>query len=244
MDAAAYDEMRRIEDRHFWFRGKREVLEPLLASALDAAGPGWLVDLGCGTGGNLAWLARRFPGRPALGVDAAPQPLVHARGRGLDAPLVLGQGARLPLADGGAACATALDVLEHAEDDGALLAELARVLRPGGRLVASVPAYPWLWAPHDEALGHVRRYRRGELEGRLEGHGFRVERSHGFNFLLLPLIAATRWTHRLRKRRGTDFFGVGPLNEPLYGVLRLERRIVARVDVPFGVSTFVRAVRT
>jgi SAM-dependent methyltransferase len=240
MQPSAYDEMRALEDRHWWFRGKRIALTPLLRRALRGAPDGPIVDVGCGTGGNLVHLAQLHLQRPSIGVDPDARALEHCASRSI-ARLIRGQGDRLPLADGSAACVTALDILEHIPDDHAALREIARVLRPGGALVASVPAYPWLWSQHDEALGHVRRYRSGELQERVRASGLRIEHERGFNFLLLPAVALVRvgTRRKARDQRGpsTDFFSLpAPLNAALTGLFAIERAIASVAPIRFGVS--------
>ena len=96
---------------------------------------------------------------------------------------------------------TALDVLEHIEDDRGALAEIRRVLRPGGTLLATVPAYRWMWGPQDEISHHYRRYVRDELSEKIEASGLRLRRATYFNTLLLPAVAAVRLAHRLRPPR-------------------------------------------
>ncbi len=247
MERHATVEMRAIEDRHWWFRGRRAVLAADVLAAHAAAPPGPLVDLGCGTGGNLAWLRRLVPGRRAVGVDRDDETLRLAATRGLDAALVRADAQRLPLAEAGAAVVVALDLLEHCADDGALLREVFRALRPGGQLVVSVPAHPRLWSEHDVALHHLRRYAAGELEERVRAAGLEVVDRHGFNFLLLPVVAGARLL-RGAPRGGeparTDFFHVpGPVNAALAGVLSLERAVLSVARVPFGVSRVLRARR-
>ncbi len=250
MDAAALREMRELEDRHWWFRGRRLALEPLLAEARSACREGPALDLGCGTGGNLRFLAEEL-GLGAVGLDADPAALSLCRERSLGAGLLRGDAAALPIRTASLALVTALDVLEHLDDDRTALREIRRVLRPGGKLVASVPAGPWLWSPHDEALGHRRRYRPRELESRLLEAGFEVERVRGFNFLLLPPIAAVRLLRRglarLRGARGgrTDFFALpGPLDRAMTPLFRLERALSQRLPIRFGVSLVFLARRS
>ncbi len=245
MERHATLEMRAIEDRHWWFRGRRRVLRRDVLAAHRAAPSGAVVDLGCGTGGNLAWLCGLRLGRAVVGIDRDDETLRLAGERGLDVELVRADAQRLPLADASAACVLALDLLEHCPDDAQLLREVARVLRPGGQLVASVPAHPRLWSEHDVALHHLRRYPSGELERRARAAGLDVEHAHGFNFLLLPLVAGARvlkGAPREAREARTDFFDLpGPLNSALAGVFALERGILSVVPVPFGVSRVLRA---
>jgi SAM-dependent methyltransferase len=253
MEHAAYDEMRALEDHHWWFKSRRRGIAPLIASALERAPGGerpTLLEVGCGTGGNLDFVERRFPRARVVGLDVERRALAHCRDRALAADLVCGDGTRLPLADASVDCVLALDVVEHFEDDRRLLAEFGRVLRPGGQVVASVPRHPSLWSPHDDFMHHKRRYAAGELERKLGEAGFDVPERHGFSLLLLPAIALVRWARRGRSRlvggqprtASSDFFALpGPLGwglEALYGLERGGQRLC---PLPWGLSLLVRA---
>ncbi len=243
MERAAYDEMRALEDHHWWFRGKRRMVTPLIARAVAGGAECKLLDVGCGTGGNLAHVEGSFPGVRTFGLDFDGGALAYCRDRELGARLLRGDGTRLPLRTASLGCVLALDIIEHFDDDDGLIAEFHRVLRPGGELVASVPAYPSLWSPHDDFLHHKRRYRTGELQAKLAAAGFEIVRSHGFNFLLLPAIALVRFLKgRGKAKEGTDFFELPrPLNAALAGLFAVEDWITRVVRVPFGVSLLVRA---
>jgi SAM-dependent methyltransferase len=228
--------MARVEARHFWFRAKRA----LAARFLDppALAPGPVLDLGCGTGETLLTLLSRLP---AVGVEGNATALAFCRGRGLRR-LVRGDGASVPVLDGSISLVTAFDLLEHLDDDGAALREIRRVLRPGGRLLANVPAYPSLFSEHDRALGHRRRYRRGELEARAREAGLAVERSTGWGLPLVPLVAISR---RLRRPgAGSDVRELpAPLNASLGLLLALERACLRVLPSPAGLSWMVLARR-
>ena len=250
MEPQAYDEMRALEDHHWWFRGRRTVVQPLVEEALAPEERGILLDVGCGTGGNLAYLERLRPRWKILGLELDRNALRHAAGRALGSQLLCATGTRIPIRDGAVECVTAFDVIEHFRDDRGLLREIHRVLSPGGRLVATVPAYPALHSPHDDALHHMRRYRTGELEALMGEAGFEVVRRHGFNFVLLPAIATARWVktmrERLRPENGraptTDFFVMpAPLDAMMDWVFRFERWLVDRVPLGFGTSFVIRA---
>ena len=143
----------------------------------------------------------------------------------------------------------AFDVVEHCEPEDRALAELRRVLVPGGRLLLSVPAYQWAWTDHDVRAGHHRRYTRPRLLDAVRRAGFTVERcTYGFAGVF-PLFAAERAARRLRGRRPT----AGETNtlprlpsrveDALVSVSRVEARWLHSRDLPFGSSVFLAARR-
>jgi SAM-dependent methyltransferase len=188
MEAAAYRQFRELEERHWWFRGRRAVYLGLLRHHLGAARPAAALDLGCGVGGFLGGLAtlagRVFPAdldRESLGV---------CRERGFPGGVVC-DGYSLPYRDGSFELVALFDAIEHIEDDERALTEVARVLAPGGRVVVSVPAYPFLYANNDRVARHCRRYTRATLATVLSRAGFEIERNTHTNVLLFPLILPT-----------------------------------------------------
>jgi SAM-dependent methyltransferase len=168
---------------HFWHEPRRELILQLLGecSAKDA---GALLDVGCGTGALVrALLSLDYDAR---GIDP------FARESGLNEPsFTTGTLAHLPWEDASFATLCAFDVLEHVDEDAALR-EMMRVLRPGGRMLISVPAYQALWGPRDDAAGHLRRYSRRMLRATLTRHGLVVERLFGFQLELMPLLLVSR----------------------------------------------------
>ncbi len=161
-DAALLPTLFAVEDTHWWAAGMRRVSHALLDGV--SLPPGWIAEIGCGAGAFAAELAQRYPDREVLAVDLHPAALVAAAGRtGQQAGLHVGaaDGQRLPLPDACCGLVVALDVLDQARIDPAqALAEIRRVLRPGGWLLLRVSAYPWLLGPHDRAFGTARRYNR------------------------------------------------------------------------------------
>lgn len=172
-----------LEDTYWWFVGRRAIIDSILrrfASRSRIA-----VDVGCGTGRNMAILAQ-YADRVA-GLDRSLTALSNAASRGL--PVACVDGHFLPLADGSADLLTAFDVLEHMEDDVRALEEFNRVIRPGGLLLVTVPAYRFLWSEHDEALMHRRRYVASELHMKLNRTGFDVSlRSYAVFFAFFPIL--------------------------------------------------------
>jgi SAM-dependent methyltransferase len=194
MNREEYAKMHELEDHYWWFVGRRHLALGLLGKHMDSRG-GAVLDLGCGTGvvsrelESIATVTSLDLSELALGFSAR---------RGLRR-LVKGDGTRLPLRDASFDGIVGLDIFEHIEDDELAFREACRVLRPGGVLVLSVPAFGSLWGPHDVALHHFRRYRRGQLERKLRGAGFLVERLSYSIFFLFPLVVLSRLFEKLRK---------------------------------------------
>ncbi len=241
------------EARHWWFLGRQALLLSVLRATLPP-GKLRLAEIGCG-GGALLAAAAEFG--DVVGVEASAEFLAAARRRGFTVlPGSLPD--RLPLDPGSCDGVLLFDVLEHIEDDRAALRAVGRVLRPGGLLICTVPAYQWLWSPHDEALGHRRRYTARGLSRLAREAGLRPLRATYFNTLLaLPIIGARllrRWrSHAVRAPGpsvrvptwpGHDLVRPAPwLNAFLARVFSWEAGLLRWVDLPFGVSVLLVARR-
>lgn len=240
-----YAEYFRVEDRHWWFVGRRRIILAVLGAHLTPAQHGQtprVLDLGCGTGTMLGYL-RRFG--EVDGVDADEHAVRYCHTRGHTRVQLL-ESAALPFPDHSFDLVTALDVLEHIDDDRRALEEIARVLRPGGTFLATVPAHPWMWGAQDEISHHYRRYTMHELEHRILASELELERLTHFNTILFAPIAAVRLARRLRPPRGeprSDFEMTreGAANRLLAGVFSAEARWLRSRDLPFGVSLLALA---
>ena len=249
MRKAEIARMFELEDTYWWFVARRLLVRDLLRrypapqaagdreAGANGTGRPIVLDVGCGTGATLKVL--RESGE-VVGLDASTEALGYSRRRG-HRQLVQARGEELPIASAAVEIVTALDLLEHIPDDGAALREFARVLRPGGLLILTVPAGPFLWSEHDEALDHLRRYRRAELQRMLEAAGFVTELlSPAIAALFLP-VAALRLLQRVRRRKKgrpqTAFIiPPRPINWLLIALLTLESRYLMHFDLPLGVS--------
>jgi SAM-dependent methyltransferase len=229
VDVAEIDKLARLEQRHWWYAERRSILHRILR---DRRTGGWAADIGAAAGGNTRVLESLGWRSLALEYSGTGADLAHSRGL-----LVSRADAhRLPLRTDSMGVVTALDVLEHLEDDEQAVRELRRVLRPDGVLVVAVPADPALWSAHDDAVGHLRRYTEESLRTLLTGAGFEIERLWSWNVLLRPLAALRR-----RKSTGSDLEQVpAVLNAGLRVVVALER--VLPVGGRRGVSLFAVAV--
>src|SRR6266446_2614401 len=188
MQAHTYAIMREVEDRHWWFVGRRRIIASWVEGVCREIGRQRprILDVGCGTGANLQMLAEFGV---AEGVDVAAEALEFCRARGLGS-VRQGAAESLPYADAQFDLVTGLDVVEHLDDDVAGLSEMRRVLRPGGRALLFVPAFMFLWGVQDAISHHRRRYTRAELTDAIKRAGLSVERSSYANitFFLPTLI--------------------------------------------------------
>jgi SAM-dependent methyltransferase len=225
--------MMAADDRHWWYRGRRRVLRVAI-ERLPLVPRARVLDAGCGSGRMLDELARY--GR-VWGVDLSSEAVAASRARGHR--VVRAAIEEMPFGDGTFDLVTCLDVIEHTPDDRATLAELHRVTRPGGLLVATVPAYPALWSWHDEVNRHFRRYDRAALRAAARGAGWDVVGDTHFNGMLLAPAAAVRIAQRRRSGHARSDLALTPpaLDRLLELPLRLESRFVAAGGrLPAGLS--------
>jgi SAM-dependent methyltransferase len=242
LEPAEYQTMFALENAYWWFVARRDLVEEWLTDELatpDGAPvdePRKIFDIGCGTGANGRMLARFGD---VYGTDMAQEALAFSRQRGLSR-LARSRIESLCFPENTFDIITALDVLEHVDDDLAGLGEVFRVCKPGGTLLVTVPAYGFLWSEHDEALHHRRRYTASELRNKLSVSGFDIERiSYFISLLFLPVLALRFWQN-LRKRSVRPQTGliIPPpfVNQLLVWLLAFERLLVRFFNLPLGVS--------
>lgn len=241
MERATYDRMAEIDGAHWWFVARRRIIAGLIEAqaGLPKGRKPRILEVGAGTGSNLA-LLQHYGAVDAIEPDDGARALATARSG------IAVKGGLLPdgveLEDGAYDLIVLLDVLEHIPDDVGALGALRQKLAPGGRLLMTVPAMPWLWSAHDVAHHHQRRYTRATLRAVVERTGYRVRHLTHFNSVLMPAIVAARAVGKLTGREGGDDAlpspGVNRLLETLFGA---ERHWVARHSLPAGVSLAVVA---
>jgi SAM-dependent methyltransferase len=223
-------EVRKLAERevdHWWYRERRH----LLAKAISGLTPGRALDIGAAGGGNTRVL--REHGWDAVALEYGADGAEVAKGRGL--PTLRSDATKLPLADDSLDLVMAFDLLEHLHDDDAAVAEVHRVLKPGGTYLVAVPADPKLWSSHDEAVDHVRRYTRDGLLSLLERGGFEIKDVRSWNVLLRPVVAMRR-----KVSSGSDLDDLHPIvNFGLRTIITAERYLPVK-QLP-GVSLLVRA---
>ena len=195
--------------------------------------------MGCGTGGNLTLLSR-FGSVEAVEYDAEARAVAERKSGYRVGFCALPE--QLDVEEGSFDLIVLLDVLEHIEDDVAALRRVREKLAPGGRVLVTVPALPWLWSEHDATHHHFRRYTPATLRRSAEAAGLQVVRLGFFGTLLFPLVAATRLAKKALGMRGADDRMPGPwLNGLLRHLFGLERNLVGRLPLPIGSSLFLVA---
>ena len=225
-----------VEDRHWWYQGRRRVLERTIQRLALPAGAR-ILDAGCGSGRNMVDLARHGT---VTGIELSPPSVALARERDRGA-VIEGSVLDMPFDDDAFDLTVSLDVIEHLQDDVAALRELRRVTKPGGVLLVTVPAYQWLWSGHDEINHHHRRYNRRTLLAAAESAGWREQRYAHFNSLLLPIAIALRALERFKPATTKSSLDLwvppAPLNWALRQPLNLEAAAIGRGgSIPAGLS--------
>jgi SAM-dependent methyltransferase len=231
-----YEVMHAEELRHWWFRGRRRVLVDILGELAGPRGGSLrILDYGCGTGGNAPAFAS-FGAVVGIEPDASAIRLASARG---GAQYCRTTGTQLPFRPITFDLVVASDVLEHIEDDLAAVSEIARVLRPGGAAIVSVPAHQWLFSEHDVALHHFRRYSKGTLRSVLERGGLRLRRISYWDATLFPAICLHRMLGKWRRpRQPRSDISPAPwlVNEALAALLAAEAAFLRHAPLPCGSS--------
>ena len=239
MERSVYTQMAELDQRHWWYRARREVLAALIRRTVGPAKDAAILEIGCGTGHNLAMLGQ-FGNVDALELDEEARGIAEGRlGRKvMSSPLPeLNE-----VAPHHYDLIGAFDVIEHIADDRAALASIASRLKPGGKLVVTVPAHQWMWSAHDVVNHHQRRYSKRALKALIEASPLRLESIGYFNSLLFPAAIAERMWSRVRGRDDSDLkLPPGPLNAALERAFAAERHLIGRLPLPPGLSLFAVA---
>jgi SAM-dependent methyltransferase len=251
MQQHTYSIMYEVEEKHWWFAGRRRIIEsflkricaelkPSLAGGASVRDPR-ILDIGCGTGANLEMLSQFGE---AEGVDVSADALAFCRQRGLQ-NVRQGEAEHLPFEDGSFDLVTALDVVEHLDDDVAGLSEMRRILRPGGYALLFVPAFMFLWGVQDDISHHRRRYTSATLQQAVGAAGLKIER---FTYANITFFAPILFGRLLMRATGfrpasENNLTIGGLNGTLGRILGAESSILRHVNLPLGVSAICVARR-
>lgn len=246
METELFDEMWNVEQQHWWFVGRRRVVASLVDrfAPKPAAGRLQVCELGCGTGGNLDYWKQTSE---VCGMDISAKALEYARRR-VGARVELGSLPHdVPFEPSSFDLVLMTDVFEHIEDDATSARAALSLLRPGGILVATVPAHQWLYSPRDTHHQHFRRYAKSSFTNLFQIPGAKIEYLGYYNSLLFAPAAAARITSKLfsqNSRPGDLQIPSGPLNRILAGIFSFERHLLGRVPMPMGLSLVTVVGRT
>ena len=242
MDPNAYRQFLELERTHWWFRGRRTVYFGLLKAHLNGERPARVLDLGCGYGGFLEGLAQQ--GEKVLPGDISHESLSYCTERGFPGGVV-SSGYALPYADASFDLVCMFDAIEHIPDDHQVMREVARILRPGGRVLITVPAYQFLYANNDKVANHHRRYSRGMVRRVFEQAGLQVERNTHANVflfpLILPIVLMIKLLELVVTPKDSEHTNLswpipGFVHGILHGIFAAELPVTRRFDWPVGHS--------
>jgi len=234
MERVVFDRMAELDQLHWWFLARRRILATLIKRVVRPPADAKLLEVGCGTGHNLAMLGK-FGKVDACELDKCARALATKRlGRQV-------RNAKLPdltmFKRNGYDLVALLDVLEHVPDDLAALRAIHMRLRPGGALLMTVPANVWMWSAHDSAHHHYRRYSKKQLKRLFLMSGLEIQLLTYFNSLLFPPIALARLIGKVTRRESADEqLPAAPANWLLEKLFGTERWLLGRLPMPFGVS--------
>ncbi len=241
MEAQSIQEYEKLEKYYWWFVGRRQIIGRVLEKYFSGEKLN-ILDWGCGPGGNFSLLGQYGQ---VLGVDASEESISACKQKGITNVL---QAVELSELKGGAQydLVTNFDVLEHISDDRGFLQGLRTVVKPGGHVLVTVPAYQFLWSSLDEALGHKRRYTRKEISEKFARAGYQVMRASYFIFFLSPAFVGYRMFEKLIKKKSTSLSGSviefpKLINWLFTKTLSLESILIPFISLPFGTSIIVLA---
>ncbi|MHB1457005.1 MAG: class I SAM-dependent methyltransferase [Armatimonadota bacterium] len=233
MKSEEFDRIRALEDVHWWYKGRKHLLERLketikLRNAL-------ILDAGCGTG---------FAGRllaecgTVIGLDASR----HAFDESVSAEInCLALIDKTPFSDNTFDLVVGMDLIEHLDDDQSALNEMYRVCKEGGYLFITAPAYRWMWSAHDESLEHKQRYSLNEVISKIRKSGFDIEKSSYF----VSTVFLAAFIYRMLRRKSAASSDLAPVAKPintvLTSIMKTEASIAWRIGLPFGMTAFVLA---
>ncbi|OYV45265.1 MAG: methyltransferase [Acidocella sp. 20-57-95] len=236
MQPEAYTLMAETEGQHWWFRGRRAIVDATIRQ-LALPQHARILELGCGTGGNLAMLSH-YGEVTAIEMDETARNLAQAKA-GPGCRILAGAlPDQLPLTNEVFDLICLFDVLEHVNEDFASLQAIEKFLAPGGALVLTVPAYEKLWSAHDVMLHHRRRYEKADLQRKLQNTGLVISKLSFANMFLFPVALAARLADQLLRRTSPTGDKIPPLwlNETMARIFASERHLLRIMNLPFGLS--------
>jgi SAM-dependent methyltransferase len=224
------------ESKHWWFCSRRIIISSII-KGLNPPANIKILEVGCGTGGNLEMLAR-FGQVSAFEMDANARDLALKKTNGLYEIKAGFCPDNIPFGNQRFDLICMFDVLEHIEQDAETLVAIKKLLAKNGRILISVPSYQWMYGPHDEFLHHKRRYSAVQLRNKVEAAGLRAVRISYFNAILFPVACLARFKDKLLGKISSSNTSVPkkPINKILQVLFSAEKFLLKRINFPFGLS--------
>ena len=236
MDEAIYKTFFELEDKHWWFISRREIVLELVGRFLKKEDNNEILDIGCGTGIILKYL-QQFG--MVYGLDSSPIAVKYSNMRVNGAVKLGSLTDSVPFSENQFDLVMLLDVIEHIDDDEIALRKAYDLLKEKGIIICTVPAYKFLWSGHDDAQQHKRRYIRSELKTKIINAGFEIKKLSYYNtFLLLPIVLIRLIQNLTSKKEPSlnDYIPPEPLNGLLEFIFSSEKHFLRKMNFPFGVS--------
>lgn len=224
-----------MQKKHWWFVTKKEIVLDFIDRYLSGNADRQVLDIGCGSG--LMLNALEDVGE-AFGMDMSDDAISFSK-EIFDGNVKKGSlPNQIPYEEDFFDLITALDVVEHIEQDVDSLRVIRSLLTPSGKAVITVPAYMFLWSAFDDMNEHKRRYTLTELNAKLEAAGFTVDKISYYNTLLFPIVFVVRMLNNILKRDGSSDLDMPGkfLNAVLRKIFGIEKHLLKFVNLPFGVS--------
>lgn len=240
MDPAEFEQMFQVEETNWWYRSRRFLVRRQVEAEAKRLGRRpRILDVACATGMSFRFLSDLGD---ITGIDISEETIRLCHRRGIT-DIVRCDAMELPFIDGSFDLVLALDAFEHFDDDRKAMAEMQRVLKPDGAAIVTVPAFMFLWSPHDDSFHHIRRYTKPELGGKMEQVGLEPLRISYYSFFLMPPVYVFRkirsWFGKDEDKKSDFFVSIpAPAELALKGIMAVERFIMRFVNLPFGVSLF------
>jgi ubiquinone/menaquinone biosynthesis C-methylase UbiE len=237
MDAEAYKEMIELQEEHWWFVARRDVIQSFIKMQMPQGSGSKVLEIGCGVGGNVGLLSQsgQYRGidmhKPAIDYCSEKYPQFEFQCTRVEE---IPQEFKSNKFDS----IYLLDVLEHIDNQVAILKSAQNYLTQSGKILVTVPAFEFLWSPHDEFVHHVRRYTKAGLKRVLKDAGYEVERISYFNSILFPLALTQRLGMRLLNRKLSTHLSTPPaiVNWLFKVIFTQEAWILKRINLPVGLS--------
>ncbi len=238
MDLAAYAVEAKVEATHWWFVGRR-ILFAREISKLGLIPDAKVLDVGTSTGTNLRMLSELGYAQ-VKGLDNSRDAIQFCQSKGLG-QVDQGDICAMPYESESFDLVLATDVIEHVDDDKQAVCEIARILKPGGLALFTVPTFKMLWGLQDEKAHHKRRYRKYEVLNLARRAGLTPQRHYYFNYILFVPIWFARQVIRLFKFNPDSESDVNTplINSILTAIFRFDVYTAPLLRVPFGVSALV-----